>query len=1295
MGLEELLLSFSPWFKPTEDNCSVICLCGSVDNYPKKSSFLRHFKSKRHRDFMIVNGIGIVSDNMKNVEENCPDLNEHSKSNLDFNSLTNDAAFERTASSTSSCSNNVNKQTSINCKNVVMDHHYNKQCLDKNMEKEIVDGFKPVAGNDDRVTCVICNEEMFNNTSTIGNHLKYSKTHLKHLENNDSETDSDFDVEVETAKIKFVAMGVFLNLSFLCLASLMDILKVILFDSEILKKIRTTTDSTRHQISDIGRYVIAPAQKEWLTPILKSQEFSISIDESTDINNTQVLCIIVRFVDYKLQKVRECVWDVLRCRTFDENGKYDAEYCFNQIINSLKSAGIPLINILSFCADTCNMMMGKYNSVASRFKKMGVKIIKCNCHIEHLAAKAGIKVFPEIIKTLVSSAYQYISDSSRRKHNFKVLQNKVGLKNLNLLKHVAIRWLSFYNCIRNILRRWTAHQKNFEFECNYYEKNKNEKVSKNFHPKKFFDLFSNDLVKASYIFLEAALSRLVVVNVSLQSEKTILPQLQNKMATLYTEFLGMFMKKDYVDQTNINNIDIDNTDQYKNVSEVYIGKETESFLLKDAVFPKAEDSNPKVTKNNIKSIITAFRFVCREYYIEVCKVLKEKCDFTDSRYVFHPDNVFTKQLHDSVPTLDTIFQDYQNLKASKDIELRGIVNDEWNLLANYQFSPDLKNRLDNHKTVDEFWFILFEFKDSDGNGLFQNVAQVALTTFCAPNSNAAPERFWSKLKNEQPPKRGNLSFETLRGILLSSQYIKDTGGMHSFTVTPEMLKRMQEPFVKEKPIEDGFDKSHYGNIELTPYLIGKMTNENLTFINKFSDLKRKSNVFEHDVEGNVTYNSENSTNSRNKRFKKNIDPTICLESIENPESTMQTDEYNYIANDEANEITELEMNYFDNALCQEVELCNDIYLHSEDVNYDCITQNCSMNFHDYGLDNNLHQEVQVSNEVLMNNEDAMDHDYFRQNCRLNFNDNGLVSNYLYYLRSASRKTVGRFKSIDRHPFRDHRDQDGSGQAPTIVTNNFELDLFALEYQTLQPCGNDLTKSYLDGDVIDAVGCVLEKNWENAVFILSRLTSIMLIDNHDIGPDWFMFHLNCQLTGKIFLPYVHLAHWCLCVIDMDDHTFTHINPSFVEDNRMESRALQCFIAFSTYLNHPSQKSKFNLKNNWRYKFYRSRRPIQTDGYNCGIYILYYMDCIGRGIDFNLNFNPDEYRIYVSNLLLRESLNMKETCLFCFSIRDRHSIICYYCKRFSHTECLKHDTGLCIVSETEFLCSSCKTELFFSH
>ncbi|OXU16497.1 hypothetical protein TSAR_007420, partial [Trichomalopsis sarcophagae] len=199
----------------------------------------------------------------------------------------------------------------------------------------------------------------------------------------------------------------------------------------------------------------------------------------------------------------------------------------------------------------------------------------------------------------------------------------------------------------------------------------------------------------------------------------------------------------------------------------------------------------------------------------------------------------------------------------------------------------------------------------------------------------------------------------------------------------------------------------------------------------------------------------------------------------------------------------------------------------------------------------------------------------------------------------------------------------------LFNKDHTFELFSEEYQTLL-IRND-SNNYIDGDI----------------------TKLLLVKSENQTPDenWFMYHLNGRFKGTILMPYEYCNHWCLFIVNVNKKTLTHIDPYRNDLKCISSRLKMCEENFIQYLQLANSKVKNNLNSitEWTLQAYRKIRPFQKDGYNCCTFILYYMDCIGKGDKYDKNFDPSQYRIHIANLLLPRSDDMKNACQLCLSIR----------------------------------------------
>jgi hypothetical protein len=127
-------------------------------------------------------------------------------------------------------------------------------------------------------------------------------------------------------------------------------------DPLVAKQLSISTSSACYKARDgLGQFY-----EESLAVELRSDAFSLTLDESTSESGQRVLCILVQhFVNYTL------VVDNLRCCSLP---RVDAASIVCATKSTLDELQIPLQKVVSIFSDGCNVMRGKNNGV---FAKVG------------------------------------------------------------------------------------------------------------------------------------------------------------------------------------------------------------------------------------------------------------------------------------------------------------------------------------------------------------------------------------------------------------------------------------------------------------------------------------------------------------------------------------------------------------------------------------------------------------------------------------------------------------------------------------------------------------------------------------------------------------------------------------------------------------------------------------------------------------------------------------------------------------------------------------------------------------
>lgn len=201
---------------------------------------------------------------------------------------------------------------------------------------------RPVRENQYKAKCIKCNTELVAELGCVKLHMK-SKLHASAVKdtrstsqsimssftsgNNDTLQDA-----VQLAEIKLSAFLAEHNVAFRVIDHIEGVLKEIFPDSKICQKLKLK----RTKATNIIKNVIAPSEKEVLITKLNRTQFSVMVDESTDIACESTICVVVRFYDHEHRKIVSRFWDLIQviiCICLHKHIKYIYIYEINQFIH--------------------------------------------------------------------------------------------------------------------------------------------------------------------------------------------------------------------------------------------------------------------------------------------------------------------------------------------------------------------------------------------------------------------------------------------------------------------------------------------------------------------------------------------------------------------------------------------------------------------------------------------------------------------------------------------------------------------------------------------------------------------------------------------------------------------------------------------------------------------------------------------------------------------------------------------------------------------------------------------------
>lgn len=288
--------------------------------------------------------------------------------------------------------------------------------------------------------CVVCDRNITGGITHLKRHERCG-VHLKRLRSasntpkvetyiSNEPKEKNFQL-VKEAELKLTMFLNEHNLPFQLMDHLPDFIRSICPDSNIAKLIKCG----RTKATAITRDCLAKEQISIIVEKLKSNVYSLIIDETTDVSTHKALAVVVRFYD---KPWADEFLGMIRVKSSS------ADDLFTEIIKLLTELDIPLKNMIGFAADNTNVMMGNISGVQAKFRELlpNIFILGCVCHSFHLCASAATKKLPRNLEDFIRNIYNYFAHSSKRCEALQEFQLFLDLKPHKLLHPSQTRWLS-------------------------------------------------------------------------------------------------------------------------------------------------------------------------------------------------------------------------------------------------------------------------------------------------------------------------------------------------------------------------------------------------------------------------------------------------------------------------------------------------------------------------------------------------------------------------------------------------------------------------------------------------------------------------------------------------------------------------------------------------------------------------------------------------------------------------------------------------------------------------------------
>lgn len=570
-------------------------------------------------------------------------------------------------------------------------------------------------------------------------------------------------VRVSLAKILMICFIAEHNLPFTIADHMIDLCKAMFPDSAIAQGMCMKKTKCTELTKTLGKCVTNE-----LVEKLKHCNFSVIVDESTDVSTTKCLTVIVKYYDPETKAINTGTLELIDI--YDGNRESvgsTGENLFNLLLHTFTSNEIPVNNFVGFAADGASNIMGENNSLSSRLKNAmpGITIFKCICHSIHLCASEAAKTLPRHCEDLLRNVYTHFSHSAKRQQQFKQAQLFLELKPHKILHACQTRWLSLHQAVSRIVEQWEALKLHFQKIVAEERLKSVEHIIKDISDPSVFLYFN---------FLNFILPSFTRLNLMFQRDAPTIHLMHDHITQLYNNLLRYFCRSEVVERAHPMSIDPSLSSNHKPLNQIYLGPAVHGLLQTDAY------------KQN-KDMVTDVQSRCRQFMITMCQQLQKRFDLNSQFWrmtsFLCPKTMLDSKTRDLMPSLSDFVNQVPRIYS-------GNLNDldsEW---RNLDTTPNVRDLSAEDNNIVDFYNKLGEMKDNEGLHQFQNLASFALQVLALPTSNTSAERMFSKLNLIKTDIRNRLQMPALQALTVLSEAVKLQECCYKFIPSENMINSL-------------------------------------------------------------------------------------------------------------------------------------------------------------------------------------------------------------------------------------------------------------------------------------------------------------------------------------------------------------------------------------------------------------------------------------------------------------------------------------------------------------------------
>ena len=514
---------------------------------------------------------------------------------------------------------------------------------------------------------------------------------------------------------------------------------------------------------------LGKAAQQELVDSLKKYQFSIIIDETTDISTYKSCAVLVKYHDEDSKRIETRFLDLLDVYALSDNESEGStgQHLFTLITNLLSDHQIPLKNLIGFAADGASNIMGQHNSVTSRLRNEapGITVFRCTCHSIHLCASGAAKTLPRKCEDLIRSVYTYFSHSAKRLSEFSEFQEFCQTKPHKILHVSQTRWLSLHMAVERVLEQWKP------LSLYFTKKHLEDRLSAS---TSIHEALRDPSMLIYYQFLNFILPHFTKFNQLFQRTEPTIHLLHDKITTLYKDILRYFYLPNKINGDHLALIDPCNESNFVPLNQVYLGYDA----LKTMQEPDVSQNAPMVEDITKR---------CRQFLVTACVQIKQRFPL-DSKMLqlcgaLSMKNCTSIDILLKTPTLLHLVTEVPRINVPNHQKL----DDEWRHIPNIDIPQEIRDT----NNPEAFFTYLATITDNDNKLEFTVLPKFALSILSLPTSNADAERIFSKLNLIKTKIRNKMLTATETALAVVADTVKSQGGCIKFEPSEAMIKSVK------------------------------------------------------------------------------------------------------------------------------------------------------------------------------------------------------------------------------------------------------------------------------------------------------------------------------------------------------------------------------------------------------------------------------------------------------------------------------------------------------------------------